>query len=219
MALRGSIVGLLLLIAPMAACVVEPPPEDDEQNLNEHIDGADGAGSAATAQGYGACMTHDECQQGTLCGFARGTCGAQGGQCAPVVGAAADGLGSSCDGSIPVCGCDGATYPNECEAWRFGVSVDFDGSCDGTVPPTTQPDPEPEPEPGSCGGVFCGGTEFCDFGDGSCGDLGPAGGLCRSPNAACTAPMATVCGCDGVSYDSACEALKAGSSVRHDGPC
>ena len=33
----------------------------------------------------------------------------------------------------PVCGCDGFSYSNACEASRFGVSVDFEGTCSGSI--------------------------------------------------------------------------------------
>ena len=33
----------------------------------------------------------------------------------------------------PVCGCDGFSYSNACEASRFGVSVDYEGSCSGSI--------------------------------------------------------------------------------------
>lgn len=33
----------------------------------------------------------------------------------------------------PVCGCDGFSYSNACEASRFGVSVDYDGTCSGSI--------------------------------------------------------------------------------------
>lgn len=32
-------------------------------------------------------------------------------------------------GNFPVCGCDNITYPNECEAYRFGVSFWILGPC------------------------------------------------------------------------------------------
>jgi hypothetical protein len=33
----------------------------------------------------------------------------------------------------PVCGCDGFSYSNTCEASRFGVSVDYEGTCSGSI--------------------------------------------------------------------------------------
>lgn len=33
----------------------------------------------------------------------------------------------------PVCGCDGFSYSNACEASRFGVSVDYEGICSGSI--------------------------------------------------------------------------------------
>lgn len=33
----------------------------------------------------------------------------------------------------PVCGCDRFSYSNACEASRFGVSVDYEGTCSGSI--------------------------------------------------------------------------------------
>lgn len=59
----------------------------------------------------------------------------------------------------------------------------------------------------------CSGDTFCDFVDAAaCGDV--AAGLCRARPIGCElAPQAEVCGCDGTTYASACDAELAGAAV------
>ncbi|MCX4244768.1 hypothetical protein [Paraliomyxa miuraensis] len=65
----------------------------------------------------------------------------------------------------------------------------------------------------------CGEDTFCHFVDAaSCGDV--AAGLCKAQPIGCEeAPQGEVCGCDGVTYPSACEAEQAGASVASEGAC
>src|SRR5688572_11515223 len=76
-----------------------------------------------------------------MCGIADAT-----GTCAPIP--------SVCDAVVdPVCGCDGQTYGNACEANRASVSVASDGECEGSGETV-------------CGGLLgaaCEADEFCDF--------------------------------------------------------
>lgn len=70
------------------------------------------------------CGEDDDCGSNEFCLFAQGDCGDNGvGICMPRPEACA--LIFS-----PVCGCDGQTYGNECEAWSAGVSVAADGPCE-----------------------------------------------------------------------------------------
>lgn len=65
----------------------------------------------------------------------------------------------------------------------------------------------------------CGEDTFCYFVDAaSCGDA--AAGLCKARPIGCeTAPQGEVCGCDGETYPSACEAELAGATVASQGAC
>lgn len=66
------------------------------------------------------------CDDGLACFYAPGTCGKgeRGGVCSP--------LPEVCTFRYqPVCGCDGNTYPNGCDAARSGVSIAHRGACGG----------------------------------------------------------------------------------------
>lgn len=103
---------------------------------------------------------------------------------------------------LPVCGCDHVTYANECAANQAGASMETLGACTpmGTyVPPCNPP---------------CSGSEYC------------ATSACQGPGTCMPRPPITqmctdvpVCGCDGISYGTACDAHRAGVDVANLGTC
>jgi hypothetical protein len=99
----------------------------------------------------------------------------------------------------PVCGVDGESYPNDCEAGCIGVDVEHDGPCSDV---------------GCEGDADCGPMEFCDQ-DMTCGGLG----TCSLRPDVCDLKLAPVCGCDGEDYESPCMAHAAGVSVAAVGEC
>jgi hypothetical protein len=164
-------------------------------------------GECSPGGGGGTCggLLGLQCEAGEFCKFASDAmCGAgdQTGTCAPIPDA--------CDSIFdPVCGCDGQTYGNACEANRAGISVESDGECGGGG----QTD---------CGGLLgleCEADEFCDFlPDAMCGRA-DATGTCFARPEVCPTVDAPVCGCDGQTYSNVCEANMFGVSVESDGEC
>lgn len=133
------------------------------------------------------CAPADYCQK-TTCGAATGVCATRPRFCPDVV--------------MPVCGCDGVTYGNPCEAAAAGVNVGSSGMCPSTGACTSDAD--------------CGGTDYCRFVIGACGGTGTC--TMRS-GPICSGLYDPMCGCNGTTYSNPCNAGAAGMSIASRGAC
>jgi hypothetical protein len=148
--------------------------------------------------GCGACHTNADCGADHL------YCAKPGGQCD--AGGACLQRPQGCTREyIPVCGCDGVTYSNRCDAAAHGANVGHAGPCDGE----------------RCGGfkgVECSEDEFCELPPRQC-DVLDLTGRCVAVPDACVQVYDPVCGCDGVTYGNDCDRQAAKAQKAHDGRC
>eukprot|EP00210_Caulerpa_lentillifera_P002684 g2564.t1 len=113
----------------------------------------------------------------------------------------------------PVCGYDGKTYSNSCEASCGKVEVECEGpcpckpncACTAIYAPVCGYDGKTYSN--SCEAKCAGAKEECD---GEC--------PCK-PNCACPEIYSPVCGYDGKTYSNSCEAKCAGAKEECDGEC
>jgi hypothetical protein len=154
------------------------------------------AGVAVAAQGE--CQPPVvECTSDAQCGD-RQYCERPAGQCT-ASGVCAARPEACSDLWDPVCGCDGRTYSNGCDAAMAGVTVASPGECRSFCQFDFQ----------------CGKGQFCETPEGQCGGIGS----CARRGGICPLFFDPVCGCDGVTYGNDCEARAAGASVASRGEC
>ena len=107
----------------------------------------------------------------------------------------------------PVCGCDGVVYSTACHALSAGVAVDHPGDCFSVNTGCT---------PGLGG---CGPGTVCVVAPGMCGNPSAPSFCVAVPEFCPTNLMIEVCGCDGTTYPTACDAVAVGAAIAHEGPC
>jgi len=107
----------------------------------------------------------------------------------------------------PVCGCDGLTHSNACDAAAAGISVAYEGECASLTCRTNSDCPSVDPT-----GVA---DTYCSKELGDC----EGRGACLPRPQGCYEIYAPVCGCDGRTYSNDCFAAAAGVNIEYEGPC
>ena len=140
---------------------------------------------------FGSCFDNTDCGNDSYCAKKPGDCDGNG-ECTPrpVV---------CTDNWDPVCGCDGNTYGNACEAAAGGVNVAYSGEC--LPKPCWKND-------------MCAEDEYCLF-----EPCAIETGVCEPRPEICPDIWNPVCGCDNHTYANDCVAALNGMSVDYRGSC
>jgi Kazal-type serine protease inhibitor-like protein len=156
------------------------------------------AQTGATCGGIGAL----KCPENQACQFPAGMCNA------PDLAGTCVAVPKNCPKEGPrICGCDGVTYPNECELLKAGVREAKKGACGATEQRKTCKSNADCTQP----------NNFCEFKTGTCGTTGS--GRCTLEPQICPQIFDPVCGCDDKTYPNDCIRRGAGVSLKSTGEC
>jgi hypothetical protein len=129
---------------------------------------------------------------------------------------------------LPVCGCNGKTYTNDCQRQLAGASKQSDGACSerdagtggrGGSGGTGGTGGSTGKTCGGFAGLLCAAGEFCETPAGSCNEPEGSGTCVVNTGTACPMYIMPVCGCNGRTYNNDCLRRAAGVSKQSDGAC